>query len=155
MDSAQLARSLILQPSRLVDLGSGAGFPGLVLAILGVGTVDLVESDSKKCTFLREVIRVTRADARVRELRIDAFSENAFDVVTSRALAPLRRLLGHASRLLLPDGICLFLKGRRVEEELTEAGKEWNMKVEKFPSETEPGGWVIRVGDIRRVRPDR
>jgi 16S rRNA (guanine527-N7)-methyltransferase len=155
MDSAQLARWLILEPSRLVDLGSGAGFPGLVLAILGGCTVELVESDSKKCTFLREVIRITEARAHVREMRIDTFSGPGFDVVTSRALAPLPRLLGYASRLLTPDGICLFLKGRRTEEELTEAGKEWNMTVERFPSQTEPRGWVIRVGDIRRVRPDR
>ncbi|MFI4989239.1 MAG: 16S rRNA (guanine(527)-N(7))-methyltransferase RsmG, partial [Alphaproteobacteria bacterium] len=151
LDSGQLMRFLPCRPCRLVDLGSGAGFPGLVLALLGAGEVDLVESDARKCAFLREAIRITAAPASLREGRIEGLSGRRYQVVTARALAPLDQLLGHAAALLEPDGVALLLKGRRVAEELTAARKAWKMQLECFPSEAEPGGRVLRVKEISRV----
>lgn len=151
LDSAQLFPRLPPRPCRLADLGSGAGFPGLVLEIMGAGEVLLVESDKRKCAFLREAIRRTGSGAKIHENRLETLPKRAFDVVTARALSPLEELLGHAEKLLAPGGIALFLKGRRVEEELTHASKGWKMAIERFPSEAEPGGFILRVGDIVRA----
>ena len=87
-------RYLPAKPCLLADLGSGAGFPGLVLAIMGAGEVELVEADGRKCAFLREAMRVSGAAARVREGRIEVGTARRFAVVTARALAPLAKLLG-------------------------------------------------------------
>ncbi len=155
LDSAQLLGLVPERPCRLADLGSGAGFPGLVLAIMGVGEVELIESDGRKCAFLREVIRATGAPARVHHGRIEQVRDGSFDVVTARALAPLSELLGYAQALLAPGGVALFLKGRRLEEELTEVPKAWKMSLERFASTTEPGGSILRIREITRVESDR
>ncbi|HLI10195.1 MAG TPA: 16S rRNA (guanine(527)-N(7))-methyltransferase RsmG [Alphaproteobacteria bacterium] len=151
LDSAQLVFYLPTTPCRLADLGSGAGFPGLVLAILGVGEVHLVESDGRKCAFLREALRVTGTAAFVHEERIESVRLTGCDVVTARGLASLEVLVGYARPFLKSSGIGLFLKGRRLEEELTPNLKGGNMRLERFPSVTEPGGWVVRLGDIAHV----
>lgn len=151
LDSAQLLRYLPRVPCRLADLGSGAGFPGLVLAILGAGEVTLIEADGRKCAFLREAVRVTAAKAVVREGRIEQCPKGGFEAVTVRGLAPLSELLRHAQALLAPGGTALFLKGRKAEEELTAARKAWKMSLERFPSISEPGGQVLRIKEIIRV----
>ena len=118
LDSAQLVSFLPPpppdRPRRVIDMGSGAGFPGMVLSLLGVGEVHLVESDRRKCAFLREVARSTGAQAQIHPVRIEHLESLKADVVTARALAPLDRLLDYAQKLLLPGGVCLFLKGRSV-----------------------------------------
>ena len=155
LDSAQLLGLVPQRPCRLADLGSGAGFPGLVLAIMGVGEVELVESDARKCAFLREAIRVTGATARVYQGRIEDVLDGSFDVVTARALAPLSELLGYAQALLAPGGVALFLKGRRLEEELTEARKAWKMTFARFASVSAPGGSILRIREITCVGSNR
>lgn len=154
LDSAQLLRLLSPPRPHIADLGSGAGFPGLVLAILGGGEVHLIEADSRKSTFLREALRVTKTRAVVHEKRIEQVTGLQVDVITARALATLGRLITYAQPLLKPQGICIFPRGRGLEEELTQAVKEWKMQVERFPSETEPGGWIVRLSEIGRKRAD-
>ena len=112
-DSAQMFRYIPDVDVRLADLGSGAGFPGLVLAMLGVKDVHLVESDIRKATFLREVSRETGTPVTVHDIRIEDCKIENVDVVTARALSPLTDLLGHASRLTTPGHAfyCLFAKG--------------------------------------------
>src|SRR6516162_5253130 len=127
LDSAQLRPFVPAAARSLVDLGSGAGFPGLVLAILGVPGVALVEADSRKCAFLVEAARITGARITVLATRIEALSPRPFDVVTARALAPLERLIGLARPLLATDGLCLFLKGADTAAELTLARRRWKM----------------------------
>jgi len=151
LDSAQLAPLIPERAARLVDIGSGAGFPGLILALVTGRTVDLVESDGRKCAFLREAARVTEAPVRVHEGRIDAAAITDAGLVTARALAPLDRLCALAAPLLAPDGVCLFLKGRTVAEELTAAKKRWKMRVERVPSRSDPAGVILRLGDLRPV----
>src|SRR5512132_2616021 len=112
LDSAQLAPLLPSDRPRLIDLGSGAGFPGLVLAILTPVRVRLVESDARKCAFLSEVARMTGAQVEIENARIESLAPAACEVVSARALAPLRKLLEYAGRLLASNGSCLFLKGR-------------------------------------------
>lgn len=148
LDSAQLAPLIPATARRLVDLGSGAGFPGLILALVTGRTVDLVESDGRKCAFLREAARLTAAPVRIHETRIAAAPVRNADLVTARALAPLDRLCAYGAPILARGGICLFLKGRRVAEELTEAEKRWKMHLTRIPSRSDPDGVILRVGDL-------
>ncbi|CAA7614043.1 Ribosomal RNA small subunit methyltransferase G [Candidatus Terasakiella magnetica] len=150
LDSAQLFCLIPPQARRLVDLGSGAGFPGLVLAVLGAPDVHLVESDARKCAFLREAARICGVTVTVINKRIEQVAPLAADVVTARALAPLSKLLDWAAPHLAPDAECLFLKGRGAEDELTASAKEWNITVRRVPSQTEPGAFVLHLREVSR-----
>jgi len=151
LDSAQLVPYVPENAREIMDMGSGAGFPGLVLAILLDRPVHLVEATAKKAAFLREAARVTRAPATVHTDRIESLAPWPVDVVTARALAPLGRLLDYAAPFLArrgqPGGTCLFLKGARAGQELADARKSWSMEVERFPSVTDPDGVVLRIRD--------
>lgn len=153
LDSAQLADYIPPDASTLTDLGSGAGFPGLVLAIMLDRPVRLVEASGKKAAFLREVARLTQAPAIVHHGRIEKADTWSSDVVLARALAPLTLLLDYAEPFLRPAGegaTCIFLKGARAEEELTEASESWTMTVERFQSVSDPTGIILRIRDIAR-----
>jgi 16S rRNA (guanine527-N7)-methyltransferase len=152
LDSAQLLAHLPGPASQLVDLGSGAGFPGMVLALLGVPGVTLIEADRRKAEFLREVARATDADVAVRNERIERLAGWPAAVVTARALAPLPRLLSLAERFLTPDSVCLFLKGASLTGELIDAGKCWHMVPEKFPSLSGSTGVVLKLRGVGRAR---
>jgi 16S rRNA (guanine527-N7)-methyltransferase len=149
LDSVQLGQ-WITPGKRVLDMGSGAGFPGLVISIITGAPVVLAESDSRKCAFLREVRRLTEANAEIAEGRIENLEAGRFDVVVARALAPLADLLDHAAGLMKPDGLCLFLKGARVDDELTDAAENWNMQVEQHPSLSDPDGVVLRIRNLSR-----
>jgi len=151
VDSAQLAPLLPATARRLADLGSGAGFPGLVLAIITGLETHLVESDRRKATFLLEAARVTNAAARVHPVRAEALAPLMADVVTARALAPLPGLLTLAWRHLAPGGTCLFLKGAAAEAELTAAAAAWTMRVERFASLTDPDATILRLREVAPV----
>jgi len=138
----------------LVDLGSGAGFPGLVLAIMGVPEVHLVESDVRKGAFLREAARATGAPVTVHSKRIEAVQGLEADVLTARALAPLTDLLDWGARFLRPDGVALLLKGQNVEDELTATTKYWKMRTERFDSVTDPSGSILRLSGIAPIKTD-
>jgi len=150
LDSAQLMAFLPApppgRPRRLIDLGSGAGFPGMVLSLLGAGEVHLVEADRRKCAFLREIARETAASVQIHPVRIEQLENLEADVVTARALAPLDRLLDFGRNLLRPEGVCLFLKGRTVERELTLLPPEPKMRIDTFQSRTAPEGVILRIG---------
>lgn len=151
LDSAQLM-PLIPRGAKVVDLGSGAGFPGLVLAIMRPDLdVHLVESDQRKCAFLREVNRETQAGVTVHNARIEALEPLKADVVTSRALASLDKLIGFASIHGLSTRKCLFPKGKRWAEELTQAEISWKMQATPHPSRTEPAGRILELLNIERV----
>lgn len=145
LDSAQLFPLIPRTARNLVDLGSGAGFPGLVLAIMGAPDVHLIESNAKKCAFLREVARETGADVTIHTTRIEAGLSLKADVVTARALAPLPILMEYAKPYLTPSSVCFFLKGSGVEEELTGLCKIWNIREHRYPSVTDSEGVVLRV----------
>jgi 16S rRNA (guanine(527)-N(7))-methyltransferase RsmG len=151
LDSAQLAPLLPTTPDVLVDFGSGAGFPGLVLAIVAGWRAHLIEADARKAAFLREAARLTAADVVVHVARAEDAAVRQAPVVTARALAPLPRLLALAAPALAPQGLCLFPKGRRVLDELTAARREWHMEVEQFPSRTDPAATLLRIREIRPV----
>jgi 16S rRNA (guanine527-N7)-methyltransferase len=150
LDSAQLYPLVPPEARSLLDLGSGAGFPGLVLAILGVPGVVLAESDSRKCAFLREAARLTGTSVRVHAGRIETLPPRPFDVITARALAPLDKLLALAEPFLGPGTRCLFLKGERGREELTRARKGWKMLAAVHPSRSDPRGVILELHQVAR-----
>ena len=130
-DSAQLAPLIPDTAKKLADLGSGAGFPGLVLAAMRPElAVTLHEATTKKCAFLQDL------------------PPRSFDVVTARACAPLPQLLEYAHRFMCSNSVCLFLKGQNVGAELTEAAKYWNIKVSQVPSQTDPSGAIVTVREL-------
>lgn len=151
-DSAQLFRLIPQNTPNLLDVGSGAGFPGLVLAVLGVPDVHLAESDQRKIAFLREAARVTGTRVTLHPARIESLPAFQVRVITARALAALDRLLAWTAPFRGPDTLCLFLKGQSVEGELTDAHKQWTMKSDRHPSMTDPTGTILALREVRRVR---
>ena len=156
-DSAQIVPLIPESSTSLVDLGSGAGFLGLVLAILfrarpAFRTV-LYEATRKKCVFLKAAAEATDVSVDVRHARIEDAARESFDVVTARACAPLTKLLGYAMRFQGPHTTNLFLKGQSVDAELTEAHKSWKMSVVRHQSQTNPSGTVLEIREFARVAP--
>jgi 16S rRNA (guanine527-N7)-methyltransferase len=153
-DSAQL---LPLAPGARTwaDLGTGAGLPGVVLAILGKGTpgfhVHLVDSLAKRCRFLSEVVRTLELPATIHNSRAEDLSL-AVDIVTARACAPLHRLLGYGQPYLKRGALALFLKGQDVESELEEATRYWDFDADILPSRSDSRGRIVRVRRLGRGR---
>jgi 16S rRNA (guanine527-N7)-methyltransferase len=150
-DSLQLTSLLPPGTGHAIDLGSGGGFPAIPLAIASGLRFDLIESDHRKASFLREAGRVTGASVTVHAVRAEAATVEPAPLVTARALASVSELLSLSGRLLTPDGACLFPKGARVDAELTEAAKRWHMRVERFTSQIEPTGVILRISEITRA----
>jgi 16S rRNA (guanine(527)-N(7))-methyltransferase RsmG len=152
VDSLQLLDLMPEASGPLVDLGSGAGFPGMVLATAGRFETYLVESDKRKAAFLMEVTRLlVLPNVTVCPLRIEAAVLPRAMVMTARALAPLPQLLRYANRILAPNGTALLPKGRTAEQELTAAAADWTMRVERFPSVTDPDSIILRLSEIHPV----
>jgi 16S rRNA (guanine527-N7)-methyltransferase len=153
-DCAQL-QPLLPQDGPIADLGSGAGLPGLVLAILQPEReIHLVESDKRKAAFLVEA----SAQLKLPMVRVHACrAENAklppLSAIAARALAPLATLLPYADKCLAPGGIAVFPKGKTAEKELTEAAQGWHFTYERFPSITNPEATILRLSNIHRVQP--
>lgn len=163
-DSIQLVRHLPAGAGSITDIGSGAGFPGLVLAIVTGLPTRLIESHARKGAFLREAATLTGAPADVLTARVEDIArrrhqpekhesaesamEKAVDILTARALAPLDKLCGMADSL--GAHTCLFLKGGRWREELTAAEKRWKMDVETFDSVTSAEGRILRITGLTR-----
>lgn len=150
-DSHQLAE-LAGSWSEWIDLGSGGGFPGLVIAITnaGGGRVHLVESDKRKVAFLREVSRETQTDVRIHVGRIETVlpslcQQIKFDVVSARALAPMDRLIDYARPALKNGALGLFLKGKGLNAELTRVPPGYNLEIRIIESCTEPDGKIVAV----------
>jgi 16S rRNA (guanine527-N7)-methyltransferase len=148
-DSLQLVKLIPPGIGRAVDLGTGGGFPGLILAIATGVPFDLIESDRRKASFLRTAVLETDAPATVHCCRIEDAMVAPAPLVTARALAPLPRLLPLAAPFLTADGVCLFLKGAKATEELALAAADWAMTVSRIPSKTSVDGMVLRITELR------
>jgi 16S rRNA (guanine527-N7)-methyltransferase len=153
LDSAQLGPLLPPGIKNIVDIGSGAGFPGLVLAITAAtalkdAEVHLVESNERKCAFLREVNRATDAGAIIHHSRIEDLSDLMADVVVSRAVASLQQLLQYANPVLKKGGQCFFLKGKKWRDELTQAQKKWIINDSAIQSLSDSSGMVLKLEAI-------
>ena len=148
LDSAQLHPLLPADGGAVLDLGSGAGLPGLVLAIMGAPLVQLVESNGRKCAFLARARRETGVDVRLHHCRVEELTPFPAGVVTARACAPLPGLLGLARPFVEGGGMCLFLKGRKADKELTESAKKWTMDVTRTTSLSDPSGVILKVENL-------
>jgi len=156
LDSAQIFDLAPEEAKSWVDLGTGGGFPGLIVAILAADrrpglAVTCIESDLRKATFLRTVARETGISAEVISKRIEDVPPLGADVLSARALAPLKQLLAFAERHLRPDGTALFLKGSNAQAEISESLASWSFRLDSYPSKTDPEATILKLGDIRRV----
>ncbi len=151
LDSGQLWRFWPSGARVLADLGSGAGLPGLVLAILGAPVTHLIESDRRKAAFLREAVRACGVGVTVHASRIEDVPPLQADVITARALAPLPVLLELAERHAKPSTMCLFLKGRTAANELTAARETWTMNLAREPSLSDPEGQIVIISEMYRA----
>jgi 16S rRNA (guanine527-N7)-methyltransferase len=149
-DSAQLVPLIPPAAKTLADLGSGAGFPGLVLAemLRGRVAVSLYEATGKKSAFLAAAAERMQLPVTIHNQRMEDAPARAYDVVTARACAPLPTLLKYAQRFTGPNSVCLLLKGQNVGSELTEAHKSWRMKARQIPSLTDPSGVILEITEL-------
>ena len=157
LDSAQIFA--LCPPSALswADLGSGGGFPGLVAAILAKELkpklrVTLVESDLRKATFLRQAAQTLNLPVAVLSKRIESLDPMHTDVLSARALAPLVMILGYAEVHLQRDGIAIFPKGARFQDEIAEAQKVWAFDIDIKPSLSEAEAAILVIRNIHRVQ---
>lgn len=132
-----------------LDIGSGAGFPGLVLSIMGLGHAHMVESNGKKCSFMGQVSRETSARATIHNARIEALEPFSIDFITSRACAKVGQLLDWGRPFIGPNTEFWLLKGEGAEDELTEAMKAWKMGVDRFQSLSDDKGVILRLTAVQ------
>lgn len=155
-DSTQLFTLRRPSDRRWVDIGTGGGFPGLIIAILAADVapdlaVTLVESDRRKAAFLRAAAQASGVQPRILTERAEALPSLEADVLSARAVAPLPTLLSFADRHLRRDGCALFPKGARVDDEVTSALATWRFTVHKIPSRTDPQGVILAIEGVRRA----
>lgn len=159
VDSAQLFSLCPESAETWVDMGSGGGFPGLVIAILAREArpnlrVTLVESDLRKATFLRQAAQTLNLDVAVKSQRIESLEPLHADVLSARALASLQELVAIASQHLQPNGLAIFPKGARFQEELAQARETWAFDVDTRPSLSDGEAAILVIRSIHRARND-
>ena len=156
VDSAQVFAAIGTESAQgWIDLGSGGGFPGLVVAILAKEIrpdlrVTLVESDLRKATFLRQAAQALSLSVTVHSVRIESLAPQSADILSARALAPLSDLLAHAERHLRKGGIAVFPKGARFVAELDDARKFWAFDVDAQPSLSDSGAAILVIRKLHR-----
>ncbi len=156
VDSAQIWPLADSQAQRWLDIGSGAGFPGLVIAAIAAEKaphmqIALVESDQRKGVFLQTAAREMGISPTILSERIESLAPQNADILSARALAPLEKLLEFAEQHRNPNGICLFMKGANADSELTSAAASWHISAEKFPSMTDSNAVILRIGEMKRA----
>lgn len=150
LDAIQLLNFYDHKSTTLLDIGTGAGIPGLLLAIAGNKKTFLVESDTRKCVFLKEAARVTNCDVEIHNSRIENLKFQDIDVITSRACANIHQLLTYASNFLSNNTVCLFPKGENYTKEVEEAQKTWHFSYDVFPSLSDSSGNIIKIYNITK-----
>lgn len=150
LDSLQLLPLIPGTGNSIIDFGSGAGFPGMSLAISGVANIHLVESDSKKISFLKEVAMATSTNVSIHHSRIETYKIPHVGVITARAVAELKELFSYAEPNVSRETICLFPKGKNYAKEITDAEKTWAFDVSPVPSVTDSEGMILRISNLER-----
>ncbi len=151
LDSLQLVKYIDDKKKVIADLGSGAGFPGMVLAICGYENIHLIESDSRKIAFLREVSRVTNTKISIHNKRIEDFKIDRIDIFVSRALAPLDKLFHLISKSVSHETICFFHKGKNYSNENQDALLNWRYDIDVNPSIVDSQSVILKISNIRKV----
>lgn len=151
LDSAQLLKFIDNKNLRFADFGTGAGFPGMVLSILGLKEIHLVEKSFRKADFLRHAKAFSNNRVFVHQAKLEELPEKKFDVIVSRALAPLEKLLNYSTKFLNKDGYCLFLKGRNLASEINLAKRHFQFECSLFPSITSEESNIIKIYNITKI----
>lgn len=157
LDSVQIFKFIPEDAKTLYDFGSGAGFPGMVLAVIaGEKTpylkISLIESIGKKTLYLNEVKNITRVNVDVLNQRIENIAPKKVDVITSRAMASLKELLEYTNKFFSKKTKCIFLKGRSYAEEINEAKKTWSFNFEVVKSQTSDEGVILIITNLLRLK---
>ncbi len=152
LDSAQLLRFIPDKNIKFADLGSGAGFPGIVLSILGLKEIHLIEKSFRKSEFLRRSKLFSKNRVFVHQSKLEELSNLEFDCILSRALAPLDKLLSYSEKFLKKDGYCLFLKGKNLPQEIELAKKIFQFDYETHRSLTSDESNIIRISNISQLK---
>ena len=155
LDSAQLYNFTKEVQGNILDMGSGAGFPGIILAILGNKNINVVESDQRKCTFMREVGRLSNTNLEIHNCRIEELQFINPDLIVSRALAPLKKLIEYVENHIYKNKLStkkipkmLFLKGKLYNEELRDLKKIRKFEFKVYPSITDEYGKIIYINNL-------
>ena len=151
LDCAQLAKHLPRQTRVAVDLGAGAGLPGLILAAMGVPEMHLIESDLRKSAFLREAARIMDVAVTLHPERIEKVAAFPADAVVARACANIDQLIDYSAKFISSKTVCLFLKGENASEELAAAEASWSLASETIPSLSDPSGMILKLSAIHRA----
>ena len=157
IDSMQLFKYIPQSAQSLYDFGSGAGFPGMVLAIMAAEKtpylkVSLIESIGKKTLYLKHVSEICSVNVEILNQRIESLSKNKVDVITSRAMTSLNDLLSYAYPFCKKETVCIFPKGKKHQEEIDEAKKHWQFDCQIHPSETSPEGVILVITKLAKVK---
>lgn len=152
LDSAQLLRFIPNKNVKFADIGSGAGFPGMVLSILGLREIHLIEKAFRKADFLRKAKSFSTNRVFVHQAKLEEMAIVEFDCIVSRALAPLPKLLEYMSKFLKKDGYGLFLKGKNLPQEIIDAQKIFQFEYELHPSITSSESNIIKVFNINQIK---
>jgi 16S rRNA (guanine527-N7)-methyltransferase len=150
LDSLQLLNILPTLKCRMLDFGTGAGFPGMILAIAGVSDMHLVESDAKKITFLKEVARITKTNVSIHHGRIEQQNFSDVNVILSRACSALEKLFVFSSPFVSHGTTCLFHKGKNYSTELEDANEQWDFDSTVIPSVTDAQGVILKISNLRK-----
>lgn len=150
LDSAQILKFIDDKNKKIADLGTGAGFPGIIISILGAKEVHLIEKSVRKCEFLRKAKILSPNPIFIHQAKAEEVLDKKFDILTSRALASLDKLLKYGIDFLKKDGYCLFLKGKNLENEIKEAKEKYIFDYELFESLTALESAIIKVSNISK-----
>ncbi len=151
LDSLQLVKYIEDKEKIIVDLGSGAGFPGMALAIYGYNNVHLIESDSRKIAFLKEVARLTKTKISIHHERIENCKIDNINIFVSRACAPLEKLFHLISKSVSHETTCLFHKGKNYSNENQDALLNWQYDIDVNPSIADSQSVILKISNIRKV----
>ena len=150
LDSLQILPFIKDKKLSILDMGTGAGLPGLALNILGCENVSLVDSNGKKIFFLKQVKKKLNLNVRIFLKRIERLENLKYDILTSRALANLEKLLSYSQKFIKKNTVLIFLKGKAVNDELTDARKNWKFTLEKKQSISDQRGTILIIKDLRK-----
>ncbi|MBL6664711.1 MAG: 16S rRNA (guanine(527)-N(7))-methyltransferase RsmG [Rickettsiales bacterium] len=151
LDCAQLIKLIDNKNIKSADLGSGAGLPGIILSILGVKEIHLIEKSFRKSQFLQQTKAISPNKIFIQAKKLEDLENAKFDLITSRALAPLDKLLNFSHRLLDKGGYCLFLKGKNLKKEIELAKENFDFEYELFPSLTSQESNIIKVNFFSKL----
>ena len=150
-DSLQLTKFILKKNSSIIDLGTGAGLPGLILSIIGYTNIVLVDSKIKKINFIKNFAHEQKVQIKTICARIEKIKNQKFDFIICRAFAPLTKILDYSLFFTKKNTSLLFLKGRNVKKEIDEAKQTFNFKHKLFPSQSDGDGFVLKINQFKKL----